>query len=97
LLSLTFDRSKLRVMLFERMARMRLDRGIDLLSTGRAVITDRLHGHILCCLLDIPHVALDNNYGKIRNFSAAWDTAGPRARLASSLDEAVEIAKAWKA
>jgi len=91
LLSLTFEKTKLRGMLLDKLARIRLDRGIDLLSMGRVVITDRLHGHILCCLLDIPHVALDNNYGKISNFSAAWGTAGPRARMASSLADAIAI------
>jgi hypothetical protein len=39
-----------------------------LLGSGRVVITDRLHGHILCTLLEIPHVVLDNSYGKISRF-----------------------------
>ena len=54
------------------MAERRLRRGLDLLARGRAVVTDRLHGHILCLLLGIPHVVLDNSYGKVRRFREAW-------------------------
>jgi pyruvyl transferase EpsO len=54
------------------LARERLDRGCSILSRGRAVVTDRLHGHVLCLLLGIPHVLLDNNYGKVRGFHETW-------------------------
>ena len=30
----------------------------SLLSKGSTVVTDRLHAHILCCLLNIPHLYL---------------------------------------
>ncbi len=43
---------------YDPLARERVARGCRLLSRGRAVITDRLHGHILCTLLGIPHVVL---------------------------------------
>jgi pyruvyl transferase EpsO len=36
------------------------------------VITDRLHAHLLALLLDIPHAALDNSYGKLGRFLDAW-------------------------
>jgi pyruvyl transferase EpsO len=54
------------------LARWRLRRGLRLLSTGKAVVTDRLHAHILSLLLDIPHVVLDNSYGKVGGFVDAW-------------------------
>jgi exopolysaccharide biosynthesis predicted pyruvyltransferase EpsI len=54
------------------LARQRLQRGMRVLSAGHVVITDRLHGHILCMLLGIPHVLLDNSYGKVRSFYDTW-------------------------
>ena len=49
-----------------------------MLSTGGLVVTDRLHAHILSLLLDIPHVLLDNSYGKVAGFADQWtgDYAG---------------------
>ncbi|MGB7404296.1 MAG: polysaccharide pyruvyl transferase family protein, partial [Pacificimonas sp.] len=41
----------------------RLNRGLAILSGGQVVVTDRLHGHILSFLLEIPHVILDNSAG----------------------------------
>lgn len=78
---------------FDAVAEQRFGRGVRLLSRGRAVITDRLHGHIMCTLLGIPHVVLDNNYGKIRNFMAAWTSDLGIVRTASSFDEAREAAR----
>ncbi len=57
---------------FERMAAARVERGLALLSRGRRIVTDRLHGHILATLLGIPHVALDNDYGKLSAYIACW-------------------------
>jgi exopolysaccharide biosynthesis predicted pyruvyltransferase EpsI len=42
------------------------------LSRGRVVITDRLHGHILCLLLGLPHVLLDNSIGKLSAYFETW-------------------------
>src|SRR5262245_41215512 len=57
---------------YDPLARERLSRGCQLLARGKVVITDRLHGHVLCLLLGIPHVLLDNNYGKVKNFHDTW-------------------------
>src|SRR3546814_1860808 len=73
---------------YERQARARVQRGIAMLSQGRSVITDRLHGHILSTLLDIPHVTLDNSYRKIGNFIDVWTRRVDILRTATSLDEA---------
>ena len=56
-------------------AARRLKRGVRMLSTGQRVITDRLHAHILCLLLGIPHTVIDNSYGKLSSFIETW-TAG---------------------
>lgn len=46
--------------------------GIDILSRADLVVSDRLHTHILCVLLGIPQVALDNSYQKIKRYSDEW-------------------------
>lgn len=60
-------------------------------GTGLAVV-DRLHAHILACLLGIEHIVLDNSYGKIsavhRDYTGGFSTA----HHATSLDEAAAIA-----
>ena len=75
--------------LYHRLAKERLTRGCKLLSSGKVIITDRLHAHILCCLLGIPHVVLDNSYRKIGNFRDVWETGGDMCLSASSLDIAL--------
>ena len=51
---------------YDWQAEQRVRVGCRLLGSGRVVITDRLHAHILCLLLGVPHVVLDNTYGKVR-------------------------------
>jgi pyruvyl transferase EpsO len=79
---------------YDRQARQRLREGCRLLGRGKVVITDRLHAHILCLLLGIPHVLLDNSYGKVRRVHAAWTAEAPQVRWASSPEEAVASARA---
>lgn len=55
----------------------RFCRGYSLLSGARRVVTDRLHGHILSCLLGKPHVLLDNSYGKNGSFFKSWESDLP--------------------
>jgi exopolysaccharide biosynthesis predicted pyruvyltransferase EpsI len=87
--------AKGRAHLFEHLSRGRLDRGLRMLSTGRGVITDRLHAHILCTLLNKPHVVLDNNYGKIFSYIDAWTYAYRDVKKASSAEEAIAIFRGW--
>ncbi|MGW8279893.1 polysaccharide pyruvyl transferase family protein [Sphingomonas aurantiaca] len=77
----------------EAQAVARVDRGLRLLSQGRVVVTDRLHGHIIADLLGIPHVVLDNEYGKIAAYLDAW--AGPDAIVtrAATSEQALALAK----
>ena len=63
---------KIRERAFRRYANWMTGRGLRFLSSAERVVTDRLHGHILCSLLGKPHVALDNSYGKISTFIDAW-------------------------
>jgi pyruvyl transferase EpsO len=69
-------------------------RGAGILSQGKVVITDRLHGHIISMLLDIPHVVLDNSYGKLSGFISAWTSDFTGLRRAATMDEAVAEARA---
>jgi exopolysaccharide biosynthesis predicted pyruvyltransferase EpsI len=54
------------------LAEWRVKRGLAMLAQGEVVATDRLHAHILSLLLDIPHVLLDNSYGKVAGFADQW-------------------------
>lgn len=62
--------------------------GIGLLSSARVIVTDRLHGGIVSSLLGIPHVMLDNSYGKVHGFYRTWFDGAPDKLLATSIDEA---------
>lgn len=57
---------------YDGLARLQLERGCRLLTAGRAVITDRLHGHVLSLLLGLPHVAVADRYGKVRHYWETW-------------------------
>jgi pyruvyl transferase EpsO len=73
---------------YDRLARHRLAAGLHLLGRGRVVVTDRLHGHVLSLLLGIPHVVLDNSYGKLFGFLEAWTGHIPLVRHAVTPAEA---------
>lgn len=77
-----------KVIWFNWLASNRVKRGMMQLARGQIVITDRLHGHIICVLLDIPHVALDNDYGKVSNYINAWTNKYPNTITAKSSTEA---------
>ena len=74
-------------------ARARVERGRRLLSLGRVVVTDRLHAHVLSLLLGIPHVLLDNTYGKNRQFYSTWTRESPVTAWADTPAEALAIAR----
>jgi exopolysaccharide biosynthesis predicted pyruvyltransferase EpsI len=80
-----------RIRYYDELAAMRIRRGIDLLSRGRQLISDRLHVHILGTLLDIPQIMLDNNYGKINRFMETWNTDWIGVRRALDLDTALNL------
>jgi exopolysaccharide biosynthesis predicted pyruvyltransferase EpsI len=62
----------------------RLSYGIELLSRGRTVVTDRLHAHILSCLLRIPNLTFDSYDGKISAFYETWTHEDANAGLVAS-------------
>ena len=83
---------RLRPWIAQRLASQRVHGGIELLSQGRIVITDRLHGHILCTLMNKPHVILDNSYSKISNFRSVWNTGENLCHVAVDYNSAIEKA-----
>ncbi|MEY9324851.1 polysaccharide pyruvyl transferase family protein [Sinorhizobium fredii] len=80
-----------RVALFNLMANTRLKRGLSLLAQGDRVITDRLHGHIMCTLMNIEHVAMDNDYGKIHGYIDAWTSPYDGVVMADNPQQAVSM------
>jgi len=89
-----WNRPALRVASYEAAAWVRVLRGSRLLSTGRVVITDRLHAHLLSLLLGIPHAVLDNSYGKLGRFLNLWTGGAPGVHQATSINDAEDWAAA---
>jgi exopolysaccharide biosynthesis predicted pyruvyltransferase EpsI len=74
--------------IYDTIAWGRLLNGCRLLGQGRVVITDRLHGHIISLLMGVPHVILDNSYGKVSRFYQTWTYCSALTRLATTVEEA---------
>jgi exopolysaccharide biosynthesis predicted pyruvyltransferase EpsI len=82
--------------IYALLAAARLADGRRILSRGDVVVTDRLHAHVLCLLLGIPHVILDNFYGKIANFYQQWTAPSPLVcpvESADTLESAIQRAQ----
>jgi pyruvyl transferase EpsO len=56
------------------------------------VVTDRLHAHIFAIMLGLPHVVLDNSYGKTRSTFETWTHASGLGHWADTTDEALSLA-----
>ena len=78
---------------YRPLAEARLQRGLAILARGEVVVSDRLHGHVLSLLQGIPHVVLDNSYGKTRALVEADTAASPLVHWAEHPAEALEIAR----
>jgi len=66
----------------------RLNAAIRLIGSARAIATDRLHGHVLALLMGVPHVLVDNSYGKLRRFYEAWTSESSLTWWAEDLESA---------
>jgi pyruvyl transferase EpsO len=84
--------AEMRLRKLDAAAHNRFRRGIRQISRGRTVVTDRLHVHICSLLIGRPHAVLDNSYGKIGRFMAAFSGGTELAYRASSLDDGLEWA-----
>jgi pyruvyl transferase EpsO len=64
--------NKLLMRLWADYSRRLVNQAADLFAAHEHVVTDRLHGHILACLMDKPNTVLDNSYGKNSTYVNAW-------------------------
>ena len=74
------------------LSRASVKRAVGILGSGVAIVTNRLHAHILAEMLGIPHVAVDTTNGKISAFHRTWFTGSPLAHLAPTAPEACDLA-----
>ncbi len=91
LFNLSLDKMIVKERYYDYLTIDRLQRGTSLLSSARFVVTDRLHAHILSLLLNIPHIVLDNSYGKIAGFMNLWTKDYDHVRRATGLSAAIEM------
>jgi exopolysaccharide biosynthesis predicted pyruvyltransferase EpsI len=76
-----------------RRAARRVSLAASTLTAAPFVVTERMHGHILCLLLDIPHVVVDNSYGKTRTFVRTWNSDAAGDVLTASREAALDVAR----
>jgi pyruvyl transferase EpsO len=50
---------------------------VSLFRKHGSVVSDRLHAHILACLMEMPNTIYDNSYGKNSRYMRAWTGASP--------------------
>lgn len=53
----------------------------SLFMSHESVVTSRMHGHILCCLLKMPTQLIDNSYGKNSGYYESWTQGVPGCEL----------------
>lgn len=51
------------------------------------IITSRMHGHILACLVDVPNKVIDNSYGKNSGYYNEWTKSVPTSSLLNADSE----------
>jgi len=65
--------------------------GIYQFKQHQMIITNRLHGHILCVLLNIPHIFLANSYHKNESFYETWTHQVPFCRFVKNSLEILPV------
>lgn len=74
---------------WRRLAKQRVQRGVDLVAIGETIITDRLHAMLLGLQMGRSVVAVDNSYGKVHGYIDSWlAESGAAVTKAESFDEA---------
>jgi exopolysaccharide biosynthesis protein PssK len=86
-------RTGIRKLPFDVQSEAYLARAIHILSLGHIVITDRLLAHVLCLLLGIPHILLNDESGKNWHFHETWTREANLCRLARTSAEAWSVAR----
>jgi pyruvyl transferase EpsO len=70
-----------------------VERAMRALARGRVVVTERLHGHLFCLLLGLPHVLLDSLNGKVRALAGTWTATSDLVHVADDVEGALELAR----
>lgn len=83
---------RLRSSLVRRAAMTNLAAAVRLIARAGVVMSDRLHAHVLCTMLGVPHVMVDSRSGKVRSSIETWSSADPLVHLAASPTEALDCA-----
>jgi pyruvyl transferase EpsO len=78
---------------YKSMLRMNLNAGTSLFQGRQLIVTDRLHAHVLAALMGIPHVVLDNSYGKVGSIFTDYTGEFESAHFAKNHEEALDIAR----
>jgi pyruvyl transferase EpsO len=78
--------------LYAEVARRRVELGFRMIATGEVLVSDRLHAHILACLLSMPNVVVDNSYGKLSSFLERWTGGSPLVHSAAGHAEGLDLA-----
>jgi len=68
-------------------AQQRLNFGVTMLCRGNVIVTDRLHAHILCCILGIDHFVFDSVDQKVSAMYRTWTYRSPNACFVESSQE----------
>ncbi len=58
-----------------------VNESIALFAAHDVVITSRMHGHILACLMDKKNTVIDNSYGKNSSYIKVWTNPSPLVEL----------------
>jgi pyruvyl transferase EpsO len=74
---------------WQRLARRMVIRAAAAVLGCECLVTNRLHAHLMACLLDTPNVLLDNNYGKCSAYFKTWHLELPLCRF---LDQGIATA-----
>jgi len=86
---------------WDELAEERTLRGCRILTSGRMIVTNRLHAHLLCAMMGKPHVVCDTSNGKVFAYRDTWNDANGSCgsafvHFANSPAEAVEIAAEFR-
>lgn len=64
-----------------------VERALKLYGPHSHIVTSRLHGHILACLMAKPSTVLDNSYGKNSTYYLDWTQRIPACALVETQEE----------
>ncbi|ARQ12843.1 polysaccharide pyruvyl transferase protein (plasmid) [Rhizobium etli] len=82
-----FSRSAMMVQHREEVAARYVDYGVRILSGAQRIITNHLHGHILCLLLNKPHIAVARDGSRLHAFISSQTGDSPLVEKATNVSE----------